>query len=52
LIETPVQRWELVGKGPDDTELLWHQIEIEGDIDPLILTVPQTSITVVEYRIE
>ncbi|MHC4719536.1 MAG: hypothetical protein ACYSYT_03570, partial [Planctomycetota bacterium] len=50
-VESVVQRWEQVGKGPDDTEPVWRKGEILLE-DPLELTVPGVSITVVEYRLK
>jgi alpha-L-arabinofuranosidase len=50
-IGSVVQRWEQVGKGPDDTEPVWRKGEIVLE-RPLELTVPGVSITVVELRLE
>ena len=50
-IDSVVQRWEKVGEGPDDTEPVWRKSETLLE-DPLELTVPGVSITVVELRLK
>jgi len=50
-VDSIVQRWEQVGKGPDDTEPVWRKGEIVL-ANPLELTVPGVSITVVELRLK
>jgi alpha-L-arabinofuranosidase len=47
-----VQRWELVGEGAYDTEPVWRKNESFLNSSPLELTVPGTSITVVEFKLK
>ena len=51
-VDALVQRWELVGEGPDDTEPDWCQVYTTAGQDLNSFTLPQTSITVVEYRLK
>jgi alpha-N-arabinofuranosidase len=52
VIDSAVQRWELVGKGASDTEPLWQKNDSTSAADPLSVTVPGTSITIIEYRLK
>lgn len=51
-VESIEQRWELVGKGPSDTEPVWQRNESFLNGSPLELTVPGTSITVIEFELK
>ncbi len=48
-IKSLLQAWELVGKGPEDVDPLWQ--EIEGIKNTAEIAVSGTSITVFELRI-
>ncbi|UCE99105.1 MAG: hypothetical protein JSV82_07970 [Planctomycetota bacterium] len=51
-IDSVVQRWELVGEEPSDTDPTWQQNESPTGSDLLSLVVPGTSITVIEYKLK
>ena len=48
-VESILQAWELVGKGPDDVDPVWQKCTAFSD--PLNVRVSRTSITVLEYRL-
>lgn len=52
IVESVVQRWELVGKDDKDTAPVWRQNESTSEGDLLSVAVPGTSITVIEYRLK
>ena len=48
-----VERWELVGRGPLDTEPVWRRSEkLPSREGPLELLLPGTSITVIELEVK
>ena len=48
-----VERWELVGQGPSDTEPVWRRSEsLPSRAGPLELLLPGTSITVIQLELE
>jgi hypothetical protein len=48
-----VERWELVGQGPSDTEPVWRRSEtLPARAGPLEFLLPGTSITVIELELE
>jgi len=51
-VDSIVQRWHLVGKGPEDTQPVWQEIETPLKSRPLKLTVMGTSITVIEFKLK
>jgi hypothetical protein len=51
-VDSVAQRWELVGKDDSDTDPLWQKNESTSASEALSLSVPGTSITVVEYKLK
>jgi alpha-N-arabinofuranosidase len=51
-IDSVVQRWELAGKDASDTDPIWQKNASISPSDFLSLTVPGTSITVIEYKLK
>jgi len=52
-VDSIVQRWELAGKDPKDTDPVFRKIESASlSTDPLILVVPGMSISVIEYKLK
>jgi len=52
-VDSIVQRWELAGKDPKDTDPVFRKIESASlSADPLILVVPGVSISVIEYKLK
>jgi hypothetical protein len=48
-----VERWELVGRGPSDTEPVWRRTEhLPSRAGPLEFLLPGTSITVIELELD
>jgi alpha-N-arabinofuranosidase len=48
-----VERWELLGRGPLDTEPVWRRSEsLSSRAGPLELVLPGTSITVIQIELE
>jgi alpha-N-arabinofuranosidase len=48
-----VERWELLGRGPSDTEPVWRRSEsLPSRAAPLELVLPGTSITVIQLELE
>jgi alpha-L-arabinofuranosidase len=51
-VDSVAQRWELVGKDDSDTDPLWQKNESTSASEALSLSVPGTSITVIEYKLK
>jgi len=51
-VDSVAQRWELVGKDDSDTDPLWQKNESTSASETLSLSVPGTSITVIEYTLK
>ena len=49
-IDSVVEAWELIGHGPDDVDPVWQ--EKTDIIDPSMIEIAGTSITVVEFKLK